>query len=582
MWGRRSWMVGLILLSGCSVCMSDVDQIVCSRAEREVDVERGRLPDRIGPDDKAPTIEEAANPRLDPEVVQVGGAKEPKTLPKTLMEHLQVPAGLPGGQVKDIELPPSMNKEAFEAAMKKYFPPLPVMPALPAPAQGPFDHPLTLTELQKLALTNSPVIRQAAADVEAARGAALQAGLYPNPTAGYQGDAFNQSNGVSHTPGTHGGFVEQVIKTANKLGLARAAANQDIRIAEFKLRQAESDVQTQVRSGYFALLSARKNLEVNRSLAQLTDQVYKVLVLQLQAGEVAAYEPMQVRVLALQARGQVIQAHNRFLSAWKQLAANLGLPGMPLTDVAGQVDMAIPRFHYDQALSQILTRHTDVLAAQAGVDKARLLLRLAQVQPVPDIDLRVVVQKDFTNFPNAVTSGVQVGVPLPVWDRNQGNIRQATANLQRANDENHRLRNSLTAKVADAFERYENNRHLLELYQKQMLPNQVQAFRAAVARHAKAGEKGGVSYNDLVTAEQTLANLLTGYLGVLRDQWDAVVDLAGLLQTNDLFQIEEQEPVAPIPDLCDLAPAPACSPLRDPALRRADTSWPPALPQSPR
>ena len=49
----------------------------------------------------------------------------------------------------------------------------------------------------------------------------------------------------------------------------------------------------------------------------------------------ATYEPMQVRVLALQARTLTIQGHNRYLAAWKQLAAAVGLPGLPPSELAG-------------------------------------------------------------------------------------------------------------------------------------------------------------------------------------------------------------------------------------------------------
>ncbi|MBI3408843.1 MAG: TolC family protein [Planctomycetes bacterium] len=562
---RWAWSMLLFVLAGCrQVCIYDIDATLCGRADRPVD---------LGPEARA----ELGGPVQSKDAARADllpvSAQDKDKQPKSLLERLEYPEALPGGKVPPIKLPPPGSpKKEIDAAYQKYFPSLPELAPLPAGAPGPFGHPLTLAELQKLALTNSPVLKQAIADVEAARGAMIQAGLHPNPTVGYEGDNMNQG----HTSGTQGGFVDQVVKTANKLGLARAAGERDVRIAELKLRAAESDVQTQVRSNYFGILSARKNLEVNRGLAHVTDEIYKVLVLQLQAGEVATYEPMQVRVLALQARGFSIQAHNRYLSAWKQLAAATGLPGMPLTDVAGRIDASIPHFEYDSFLAKVLSGHTDVASAQTAIDKSRLLLRLAQVQPIPDVDVRVAIQHDTTNTPHAVQAGVQIGVALPVWDRNQGNIQQALANLRRAMDESHRVRATLTSKAADAFERYDNNRKLLELYRTQMLPSQVQAFRGAVARHARAGEKGGVSYNDLVTAEQTLVTLLTSYLGTLKDQWDAVVDIANLLQTNDIFQTGEGEPVAPVPNLHELCPVGAdspCSPLQGPELRRADGRW---------
>jgi cobalt-zinc-cadmium efflux system outer membrane protein len=522
----------LLLVSGCLLPIhEDMDGPVVSHSGAVVDAYSSRWTD-------------ATLPASSTAVVQPQAVKEHE--PKTLAERLKLPAGLPGEEVQDIKLPPlTAKREEVQAAIQKYFPALPPLPVEPRAEPGPEGCPLTLADLQKLALTNSPVFRQAVADLEAARGAALQARLGPNPRVGYEGDTIHQADSA----GIQGGFIEQTIKTGGKLRLSYASAMLNVRASELKVEQTEAEVRTQVRSGYFAVLVAKKNLEVTRALGKLTDEIYRVLVLQLQAGEVATYEPMQVRVLALQARGLVIQAHNRYVAAWKQLASSLGLPGMPLTQVAGRIDMPIPRYTYEEVLAQVLQRHTEVLSAQTSVDKAQVDLRLAQVQNMPDVDLRYMVQKDYTTPPFGTVHSVVVGMQVPIFDRNQGHIRQAQALLLRATEQAPRVRAELTARLAEAFERYENNRALLDLYRTQMIPNQVQAFRATVARHFRGGEKAGVSYNDLVTAEQTLVGLITNYINTLRDQWTAVVDVAGVLQTRDLFQTGDNDEVAPVPEL---------------------------------
>jgi cobalt-zinc-cadmium efflux system outer membrane protein len=510
-WLTNFGPAALLALAGCNMVFPNADQLLC------------REPVLIA-QEKAPQLLPVAAWQED--------KKEEPVKPKTLVERLTLPKIIPGAEAPDIKLPPiGSPKKEIEAALKKYFPPLPALPALPKANPTP----LSLADLQESARANSPVLRQAALDIDAARGAAIQAGLYPNPSTGYQADSIgnNKSNGAQ------GAFVEQTFKTAGKLRLARAAALMDVRVSEAKFRQSEAEVLAQVRNQYFAVLAARRNFEVTRALAQFTDEVYKVLVLQMQAGEVAAYEPMQVRVLALQARTQLIQAHNRYVSAWKQLAAALGTPELGLTELLGQIEQPIPRYDWEATLAYVLSQHSDILAANASLDKTALQLQLARVQPIPDIDVRGVVQYDATSDPKRTTSGVSVGFQLPIFDRNQGNILQASANHRRAQEEFGRVRANLTARLADAFERYENNRQLLEYYRKEMLPNQVQAFRAAVARHAGAGPKEGVSYNDLVTAEQTLVTLVGNYLSALRDQWTAVVDIAGLLQEPDLLPREK-------------------------------------------
>src|SRR5207249_8047349 len=125
-------------------------------------------------------------------------------------------------------------------------------------------------------------------------------------------------------------------------------------------------------------------------------------------------------------------------------AAALGLPAMPLTELAGRVDMPLPLFEYDKALAQVLEQHTEVLTAQNSLQRARYHLRLAQVTPIPDVEVRVSVQKDFTGTPMLTQYGVQVGVPVPLWDQNKGAIQQAQGQLLRASEEGSRVRNDLT------------------------------------------------------------------------------------------------------------------------------------------
>src|SRR5207247_573269 len=123
-------------------------------------------------------------------------------------------------------------------------------------------------------------------------------------------------------------------------------------------------------------------------------------------------------------------------------------------------------------------------------------------------------------------TSVVIGGPLPLWDRNQGNIQQAMGQLARANQEEQRVRNELAGKLADAFERYKNNQRLLLLYRDEILPNQVLAFRGLAGKYLITGDfaKENINYNDLVTTEQNLVNAVQTYLGVLRDQWQATTD----------------------------------------------------------
>ena len=141
-------------------------------------------------------------------------------------QRLKIPAGLPGAEAPQIQLPPVDTKNSAERqqAIDKLFPPLPSMGEEFCATVGPQAKPLSLKDLEEMARLNSPTIRQAMADVRAANGTAMQAGLYPNPTLGYESDNIN----TGRTAGYQGGFVDQVIKTGGKLQLTRASAMVDV------------------------------------------------------------------------------------------------------------------------------------------------------------------------------------------------------------------------------------------------------------------------------------------------------------------------------------------------------------------
>ena len=197
-----------------------------------------------------------------------------------------------------------MTPAERERTIDRLFPPLPPVGPNPQPTPSPERRAVDLHDLQNLAMANNPLVKQAAADVEAARGALVQAGAYPNPVVGMEWDSIGQGNEPHEnvTAGQPGGFIDQTIKTGGKLRLARSAAEQELRSSEFALRRAQSDVMAQVRGGYFAVLAAQENMRVNLALARFTEEVYRIQVEQLRAAQVAPYEPLQFRALAVQAR----------------------------------------------------------------------------------------------------------------------------------------------------------------------------------------------------------------------------------------------------------------------------------------
>jgi cobalt-zinc-cadmium efflux system outer membrane protein len=458
-----------------------------------------------------------------------------------IAQRLKVPEEIPGSESPALSFP--KDEEGRRREVRRLYPKLPDLPIEPKASPGPEGKPYTLGVLQRLAAENSPQLRQAAHDVEAARGALIQAKTYPNPSVGMEVDPSNDGS----TAGVRGVFWDQPIKTGGKLKLLAAAAEKDLENAELALRRSRSDLATQMRTTYFAFLAAKETMRVSKALARFTDEVYNVQAELTEKGFGAGYEPATLRAQAVTTRLTYQQAIATYIYSWKQLVAAIGLRQLALSEVEGRLDVFIPYYEYDRILDHVVHYHTDVLTARNSIDKARFNLKLAQVTPVyPDVDVRVAVLKEFALPPFQWVHTAQIGFPLPIWDQNKGNIIAAEAALGRAREEPHRAELTLTNSLATAYTAYQNNLQALESYRRYVLPDQVRAFRGVYARRTV---DPNVAFADLVTAQQNLSSNVTTYLSILGQVWSSVVTVADFLQTDDLYQLAKPKEVPPLPDL---------------------------------
>lgn len=500
------------------------------------------------PDHLAPSAEAVVSATPGPHVPELVAtrqvahlSREGVPLPKF---KLEVPADLPGGSAPPIEIPE--GKEEQSRFLKKLYPAIPPLPPEPLPARGPEGRPMNLADLQRLAEKYSPAIKNAEAAVKAACGAAYHVGQYPNPTGGFEYDTVQTIGGYP------GGYIDQVIKTGGKLALQQAAAIMDVLNAKLALRRAKSDLRYQVRGYYFAVLVAIENARASDALYRFAAEIYQVQVSLLQGGFAAAYEPMQLRPLVLQAQLNVYQARNQYRASWRQLAAALGLPDMPPSELEGTANMPVPVFQYEEVKGR-LAHHTDVLTAQVSLQQSKYNLKFQRVQPMPDVEVRLVMQKDYTAPPSQIANSSVMSAVIPIWYQNQGAIRQAEWLMAQAAVGPAQAHNALIVTLADAFNRYQTAIRTVEII-RQQIQDQVRVYRGLYAR--RQSDPANVLFADLVTAQQTLAGFISGYFTALGLQWQAVVDVANLLQTEELFPAGLPPPRGtPNVDILDLLPA---------------------------
>ena len=120
---------------------------------------------------------------------------------------------------------------------------------------------------------------------------------------------------------------------------------------------------------------------------------------------------------------------------------------------------------WDEELERILTGSPEVATTVAGRERARAALDRARAEVAPDLDVKASAQHDFSSDDTVV--GIQIGLPIPLWNRNQGGIRKARAEATVAHQRVSRLALDLQSRLASVFQRYESARNQVEQYSRE-------------------------------------------------------------------------------------------------------------------
>src|SRR6267143_1517208 len=406
--------------------------------------------------------------------------------------------------------------------------------ALPGRAQTPASaqKTITLEELQRMALQNNPTFRQSAANIQAAEGRKKQSGLYPNPTVGYQGE---QIRGGSFHGGEQGFFVQQDIVLGGKLGLNRKIFDQELKQAETEAEEQKLRVITNVRMFYIQALAVQQTLELRQELSKLADDAVQTSHQLANVGQADAPDALESEVEAQQAQLAVTMAEQNQQRVWKALAAVVGNPRLPLMKLEGKLEDT-PLVNADELVERIVNESPAVRIAELGVKRAEAALARAKREPIPDLQLRGGMQQngELLSGPNGKSVGLQgfaeVGVRIPIFNRNQGNIATAKADAERARREVERVKLLLRERAASVVQNYTFSQTAVDRYKNQMIPRAQKAY----AMYTKKYQDMAAAYPQVLISQRTLMQLEVSYVTALESFATSSLSLQSYLLTDGL------------------------------------------------
>jgi cobalt-zinc-cadmium efflux system outer membrane protein len=399
----------------------------------------------------------------------------------------------------------------------------PAPPVTPAAAIIPViadtAAPLTLEQLEDLAQAHNPILQRDLAKLESARGQALQASLYPNP----RFDTNNPEVFAGRNSTYNVGFQQEIV-VGGKLRLDTAAAQQQVRQAELVYHQNRLALLTSVRKQYYTVIVGQRRVRV---LTQLLDVVRAALETGRKlekAQEASRIDTLLLTVDFLTVQAKLRQTETLLAGDRKQLAAVVGVPQVETAGIYGDLSARPPDFDEELVRRYAVDGSTLIQFARADITRSHILLRRAIVEPFPNVTVGPAYQ--FGVVPGSDQFWFNITFPIPTWNRNQGNIRSAVANIRDAEQTLKALQNDQLQKVADALSRYLAARQLVESYEKGILPNVSQAQKLSQEGYAK----GVFEFARYLQAQRTVIEANLSYVEALESLWSAAAELAGILQ----------------------------------------------------
>lgn len=394
------------------------------------------------------------------------------------------------------------------------------------PAAGiPVPDVLRLTDALALALRGNPELAASSYEVRAAEARVLQAGLLPNPEVELGVEEYDRGGeGLDSSEMAVG--IEQKLELGGKRRLRKRAAEARGEVAGWDYEAKRLDILTETARRFTAVAVARERLGLARSAEDLAEKTSQAVAERVNAGKEPALQASKSEAELEMARMEALQAVSAVDVARKRLAAMWGAEQADFESVEGNLDTvpyAIPSL---DALRLHLSRNPDLARWEAVLQLRRAALSSEKAARIPDLTGAVGYAQFEEDGSDALAFGI--GMPLPVFDRNQGSIEAAAHELSKAQAERLATETTLAAELAVARAALMGSHQRVETLRGKVVPTMEQAFGAA----REGYQQGKFGFLDMLDAQRGLFEAKGALVDALSDYHSALTDIQRITGTS--------------------------------------------------
>src|SRR3989338_711597 len=263
-------------------------------------------------------------------------------------------------------------------------------------------------------------------------------------------------------------------------------------------------------------------MQISQASVDLAQRGTDAAKRRVMAGKISPVEETKARVAEANVRIELTLANSDLASARKRLASTWGNPSPRFERVIGDVESlpALPAFSDLQAR---LTNSPGLQRARTEVDRRQALAEVERSRGVPDITVSLGARRNEDLGLDQAILGFSI--PIPVFDRNQGNLQEALSRTDKARDQLLSAEVQFSNELAITYERLHAVRQEIELLQRDILPGAQSAYDAST----KGFELGKFGFLDVLDAQRTLFQAKSQYLRALAEAHRSTAEVERIL-----------------------------------------------------
>ncbi|BDX18714.1 cytochrome c [Halopseudomonas aestusnigri] len=376
---------------------------------------------------------------------------------------------------------------------------------------------LTLERAVSLAYERNPEFSAARSEIGIASGLRRQAGVIPNPELGFEVEdtqSDRQTRSIT---------ITQSIELGGKRGarVGVADANRSMVDADLDLRR--QGLRADVIQAFFAALRAQEGMRLAEASLSLAERAAKVADAQVDAGKVSPVEATRADMQLATVQLDLRRARQEWDNARQMLARLLGTDAPEFGSLLGSFEH-LPDVPSESALLARVRESADMRRALRQVALSEAELGLQRSQRYPDISVSIGSQYD--EIERERVNLVGLSVPLPLFDRNQGNVLAAARRAEQARDLRNAAELRVRAEIQQALRDWRTARADVEEIRNRILP----AGQRTVEAATRGFSLGRFAFLDVLDAQRALIDARTRYLQSLQavvDAWARIERLYG-------------------------------------------------------